>query len=47
VDLEAKEQLAGCLMVDVESIARAMEIAARWPGARHGDGGAGRDERRR
>jgi hypothetical protein len=34
--LEAKEQLAGYLMVDVESLARATEIAARWPDARHG-----------
>jgi hypothetical protein len=32
---EAKEQFAGYLMVDCESIERATEIAARWPDARH------------
>lgn len=30
---EAKEQLAGYLMVDCETIERATEIAARWPDA--------------
>jgi hypothetical protein len=32
---EAKEQLAGYLTVDCESQQRAVEIAARWPDARH------------
>jgi hypothetical protein len=32
--VEAKEQFAGTLMIDVESEARAIEIAARWPDAR-------------
>jgi hypothetical protein len=32
---EAKEQLGGYLMVDCESEERAVEIAARWPDARH------------
>jgi hypothetical protein len=31
---EAKEQLAGFLTVDCESIERAVEIAARWPDAK-------------
>jgi hypothetical protein len=31
---EAKEQLAGYLTVDCESIERAVEIAARWPDAK-------------
>jgi hypothetical protein len=31
---EAKEQLAGYLMVDCESPERAVEIAARWPDAK-------------
>src|SRR6202000_2566462 len=31
---EAKEQFAATLMIDVESEARAVEIAARWPDAR-------------
>jgi len=34
--VEAKEQFAGYLAVDVESEERAIEIAARWPDARHG-----------
>jgi hypothetical protein len=33
--LEAKEQLAGYLTVDVASDERAVEIAARWPDARY------------
>jgi hypothetical protein len=32
--LEAKELMAGFLVVDVEDIERATEIAARWPDAR-------------
>jgi hypothetical protein len=32
---EAKEQLAGYLMVECENVERAVEIAARWPDARH------------
>jgi hypothetical protein len=32
---EAKEQLAGYLMVDCETSERAVEIAARWPDARY------------
>ena len=32
---EAKEQLAGYLIVDCESPERAVEIAARWPDARY------------
>jgi hypothetical protein len=34
--LEAKELLAGYAMVEVESVERAVEIAARWPDARMG-----------
>jgi len=34
--LEAKELLAGYLTVEVESLERAVEIAARWPDARMG-----------
>jgi hypothetical protein len=33
--LEAKEQLAGFTLIDVESEQRALDIAARWPDARH------------
>jgi hypothetical protein len=33
---EAKEQLAGYLIVDVESERRAVDIAARWPDVRYG-----------
>jgi hypothetical protein len=33
--VEAKEQFAGYIAVDVESEARALEIAARWPDARY------------
>jgi hypothetical protein len=33
--VEAKEQFAGTLLVDVESEQRALEIAARWPDARY------------
>jgi hypothetical protein len=33
--LEAKEYLAGVCLFDCESEARALEIAARWPDARH------------
>jgi hypothetical protein len=33
--VEAKEQFAGYLMVDCESIDRAVEIAASWPDAKH------------
>lgn len=33
--IEAKEHLAGYLMVDCESPERAVEIAARWPDARY------------
>jgi hypothetical protein len=32
---EAKEQLAGYLLVDVDSEERAVAIAARWPDARY------------
>lgn len=32
---EAKEQFAGYLLVECESTDRAVEIAARWPDARH------------
>src|SRR5689334_10007851 len=32
--VEAKEQFAGYLMVDCESIERAVDIAARWPDAK-------------
>ncbi|MEV0597301.1 YciI family protein [Nonomuraea cavernae] len=32
--LEAKEHLAGYLIVDCDSVERATEIAARWPDAR-------------
>jgi len=33
---ESKEQLAGYLIVDVESEQRAVDIAGRWPDARYG-----------
>lgn len=33
--IEAKEYLAGFLTVDCETEQRAIEIAARWPDARH------------
>ena len=33
---EAKEQLAGYTLVDVDSEQRALDIAARWPDARFG-----------
>jgi hypothetical protein len=33
--VEAKEQFAGTLLIDVESEERAVEIAARWPDARY------------
>jgi hypothetical protein len=33
--IEAKEQFAGYISVDVESEERAIEIAARWPDARY------------
>jgi hypothetical protein len=33
--VEAKEQFAGTLMIDVESEQRAIEIAAAWPDARY------------
>jgi hypothetical protein len=33
--LEAKEYLAGVCLFDCESEERALEIAARWPDARH------------
>jgi hypothetical protein len=33
---EAKEQFGGYLLVDCESIERAIAIAARWPNARFG-----------
>jgi hypothetical protein len=33
--LEAKEHLAGYCVIECESIARATEIAARWPDARY------------
>jgi hypothetical protein len=33
--VEAKEHLAGYLMVETESPDRAIEIAARWPDARY------------
>ena len=33
--VEAKEQFAGYITVDVESEERAIEIAARWPDARY------------
>jgi hypothetical protein len=32
---EAKEQLAGYLLVECDTPQRAVEIAARWPDARH------------
>jgi hypothetical protein len=32
--IEAKEQFAGYLLVDCDSLERATEIAARWPDAR-------------
>jgi hypothetical protein len=32
---EAKEQFAGYLTVDCETVERAVEIAARWPDARY------------
>jgi len=34
--IEAKEQFAGYIAVDVETPERAVEIAARWPDARWG-----------
>ncbi|MFD1072844.1 YciI family protein [Longispora fulva] len=34
--LEAKEYLAGYLIIEAESVDRAVEIAARWPDARYG-----------
>lgn len=34
--VEAKEHLAGYLIVETESVERAIEIAARWPDAREG-----------
>jgi hypothetical protein len=34
--VEAKEQFAGYLTVDVASLDRAVEIAGRWPDARWG-----------
>jgi hypothetical protein len=34
--VEAKEQFAGTLLVDVEDEARAVEIARRWPDASYG-----------
>lgn len=34
--IESKEQFAGYLSVDCESIERAEQIAARWPDLRHG-----------
>jgi hypothetical protein len=33
--IEAKEQFAGTLMIDVESEERAIEIAASWPDSRY------------
>ena len=33
--VEAKEQFAGTLLIDVETEERAVEIAARWPDARY------------
>jgi hypothetical protein len=33
--VEAKEQFAGTLVIDVESEGRAVEIAARWPDAHY------------
>ena len=33
--VEAKEQFAGYLLVDCVSMDRAVEIAARWPDAKH------------
>jgi hypothetical protein len=33
--IESKEQFAGYLVVDVDSIDRALEIAARWPDAKY------------
>ena len=33
--VEAKEQFAGTVLMDVESEERAVEIAARWPDARY------------
>jgi hypothetical protein len=33
--VEAKEQLAGYCIVDVDTIDRAVEIAASWPDAKH------------
>jgi len=32
---EAKEQFAGYIVVECDSIERAVEIAARWPDAKH------------
>lgn len=34
--MESKEQFAGYLTVDVDSVERAVEIAARWPDVRFG-----------
>lgn len=34
--IESKEQFAGYLSVDCESVERAEQIAARWPDLRHG-----------
>jgi hypothetical protein len=34
--VEAKEHLAGYLIVDVAGVERAVEIAGRWPDARYG-----------
>ncbi|SCL56619.1 Uncharacterized conserved protein [Micromonospora citrea] len=36
--MESKEQFAGYLMVDCDSLERAAEIAARWPDVRRGFG---------
>ncbi len=33
--IESKEQFAGYLVVDVDSLERATEIAARWPDAKY------------
>ena len=33
--IEAKEQFAGYLLVDVDTLDRAVDIAARWPDAQH------------
>ncbi|WP_412543657.1 YciI family protein [Longispora sp. K20-0274] len=34
--VEAKEYLAGYLIIDAENVERAVEIAARWPDAQYG-----------